>query len=154
MADRANVKSVYMAYPDKTVNAARLFYTDTYELPLPPGHRFPIEKYRILREMLEADGDFSLHPAPLADVATIERIHDPEYVHAFVAGTLGDAAMRRIGFPWSEGLVKRTLASVGSTLAQPPEKRSIADGEEHWRAGPITPSAPRAQDSASSTTLP
>ena len=117
MADRANVKSVYMAYPDKTVNAARLFYTDTYELPLPPGHRFPIEKYRILREMLEADGGFSLHPAPLADVATIERIHDPEYVHAFVAGTLGDAAMRRIGFPWSEGLVKRTLASVGSTLS-------------------------------------
>jgi acetoin utilization deacetylase AcuC-like enzyme len=25
--------------------------------------------------------------------------------------------MRRIGFPWSEGLVKRTLASVGGTLA-------------------------------------
>jgi acetoin utilization deacetylase AcuC-like enzyme len=106
-----------MAYPDKTVKAARLFYTDTYELPLPPGHRFPIEKYRMLREMLEADGDFSLYPAPLADLATIERIHDPDYVRAFVAGTLGDAVMRRIGFPWSEGLVKRTLASVGSTLA-------------------------------------
>ena len=25
--------------------------------------------------------------------------------------------MRRIGFPWSEGLVRRTLASVGGTLA-------------------------------------
>jgi acetoin utilization deacetylase AcuC-like enzyme len=106
-----------MAYPDKTVKAARLFYTDTYELPLPSGHKFPIEKYRMLREMLDGDGDFSLHPAPLADVATIERIHDPEYVRAFVEGTLGDSAMRRIGFPWSEGLVKRTLASVGSTLS-------------------------------------
>jgi acetoin utilization deacetylase AcuC-like enzyme len=117
MADRSGVKSVYMAYPDKTVKAARLFYTDTYDLPLPHGHKFPIEKYRMLREMLAADGDFSLYPAPLADLATIERIHDPEYVRAFVAGTLGDSAMRRIGFPWSEGLVKRTLASVGSTLS-------------------------------------
>jgi len=96
---------------------ARLFYTDHCALPLPAGHRFPIAKYRLLRERLEADGGFMLEAAPLADVATIELAHDPAYVRAFVEGRLGDAAMRRIGFPWSEGLVKRTLASVGSTLA-------------------------------------
>ena len=114
-----------MAYPESIVpnpspsqrESPRLFYTDHCPLPLPAAHRFPIEKYRLLRELLEADGGFRLEAAPLADVATIELAHDPEYVRAFVEGRLGDAAMRRIGFPWSEGLVRRTLASVGSTLA-------------------------------------
>src|SRR5271163_125447 len=101
-----------MPYPDNTVTRPRLFYTDHHVLPLPPGHRFPIEKYRLLRELLESDGIFTLAPAPLADRSTIEQTHDPEYVRAFIEGKLPDAAMRKIGFPWSEGLVKRTLASV------------------------------------------
>jgi len=97
--------------------ARRLFYTDHHVMPLPAGHKFPIEKYRLLREMLERDGRFVLERAPLAAEEVIELAHDRDYVRAFVNGTLGDAAMRRIGFPWSEGLVQRTLASVGSTLA-------------------------------------
>ena len=95
----------------------QLFYTDHYELPLPAGHRFPIDKYRMLRKLLEADGGFTLEPAPMAEIAAVERVHDPEYVRAFVEGRLSESDMRRIGFPWSEGLVRRTLASVGSTLA-------------------------------------
>ena len=95
----------------------RLFYTDHHVLPLPPEHRFPITKYRILRDLLEHDGYFSFEPGPQADVKTIELVHEREYVEAFMNGTLSAAAMRKIGFPWSEGLVKRTLASVGSTLA-------------------------------------
>lgn len=106
-----------MPYPDRAVTAPRLFYTDHYLLPLPPGHRFPIEKYRMLRELLEADGNFDLEPAPLADPAIIAQTHDPEYVRAFIEGKPSNAAIRKIGFPWSEGLVKRTLASVGGTLA-------------------------------------
>jgi len=108
------------------VKTPRLFYTDQYILPLPSEHRFPIEKYRLLREMLEADGTFALQPAPLADIETIELIHDPEYVRAFVEGRLGESALRRIGFPWSDGLVQRTLASVGSTLAATDE--ALASG--------------------------
>jgi len=95
----------------------RLFYTDHHVLPLPPEHRFPITKYRILRELLERDGYFSFERAPQAEIATIELVHERGYVEAFLSGTLSAAAMRKIGFPWSEGLVKRTLASVGSTLA-------------------------------------
>ncbi len=110
------------------VSAPRLFYTDGYELPLPAGHRFPIEKYRMLRELLDFDGGYALEAAPVADVATIELAHDPEYVRAFVDGGLGDAMMRRIGFPWSEGLVKRTLASVGSTLAAAREAQACGWG--------------------------
>ena len=94
-----------------------LFYTDQYTLPLPEGHRFPISKYRLTREILEGGGQFRFEVAPLADRETIELAHDPEYVKAFVEGTLSAQAMRRIGFPWSEALVKRTLASAGGTLA-------------------------------------
>jgi acetoin utilization deacetylase AcuC-like enzyme len=95
----------------------RLFYTDNHILPLPVGHKFPIQKYRLLREALEAEGIFALEPAPFAERAVIELVHDPAYVEAFLGGTLDASAMRRIGFPWSQGLVDRTLASVGSTLS-------------------------------------
>jgi hypothetical protein len=37
----------------------RLFYTDVFVLPLPAGHRFPMEKYSRLREVLLASGEFS-----------------------------------------------------------------------------------------------
>ena len=95
----------------------RLWYCDHHEIPLPPGHKFPMRKYRLLRDLLAADGVFRMEPAAPAEVEAIERVHDPAYVHGFLAGTLDARVMRRIGFPWSEGLVRRTLASVGGTLA-------------------------------------
>jgi acetoin utilization deacetylase AcuC-like enzyme len=95
----------------------RLFYCDQHELPLPPGHKFPMRKYRLLRDLLAGDGYYTLEPAASADRADIERVHDPAYVRAFLDGTVEPKIMRRIGFPWSEGLVRRTLASVGGTLA-------------------------------------
>ena len=56
----------------------------------------------------------SLRHAPLE---TVKLAHDRDYVDQFVNGTLPPNVMRRIGFPWSEGLVQRTLASAGGTLA-------------------------------------
>ena len=95
----------------------RLYYSDQYEIPLPPGHKFPVRKYRLLRETLAACGLFRLEPAPQADPRVIELAHEADYVRRFLEGTLSAAEVRRIGFPWSEGLVQRTLASVGGTLA-------------------------------------
>ncbi len=95
----------------------RLFYCDHYPIPLPPGHKFPMEKYALLRGLLQADGFFDLEAAPLAARETIELAHDPAYVRSFLDGSLDARALRRIGFPWSEFLVRRTLASVGGTLA-------------------------------------
>ena len=95
----------------------RLFYTDHYPLPLPEGHRFPITKYRLVREALERDGFFEFAPAPLAKPDVIALAHDERYVQEFVRGELSPQVMRRIGFPWSPELVKRTLGSVGGTLS-------------------------------------
>src|SRR5215472_15393076 len=94
-----------------------LFYCDHHEIPLPPGHKFPIRKYRIIRELLARSADFAFVPSEPAPLEAIERAHDTGYVRSFVAGTLPAGVMRRIGFPWSDDLVRRTLASVGGTLA-------------------------------------
>ena len=94
----------------------QLSYCDHHDFPLPPGHKFPLAKYRLLREELSPDGRFSFVPAAPALREDIARVHDPSYVDGFLNGTLDNAAIRRIGFPWSPELVRRTLASVGSTL--------------------------------------
>jgi len=94
----------------------RLFYCDQHAIPLPAGHKFPIQKYGLLRGLLVSDGFFRLEAAAFAAREAIELAHDAGYVRGFLEGTLDPRVMRRIGFPWSEGLVRRTLASVGGTL--------------------------------------
>lgn len=94
----------------------RLYYCDHHDIPLPPGHKFPMRKYRLLREALNKDGSFELCQSPLADFETIALAHDPAYVSSFLSGDIASGIMRRIGFPWSVNLVKRTLASVGGTI--------------------------------------
>ena len=94
-----------------------LYYSDQHPIPLPPGHRFPAGKYALVRQMLEEDAAFDFAPAPLATAEEIASAHDPRYVQSILDGTVDPGVMRRIGFPWSEGLVRRTLSSVGGTLA-------------------------------------
>jgi acetoin utilization deacetylase AcuC-like enzyme len=95
----------------------KLFYCDRHHFRLPAGHKFPLAKYRLLRETLAGDASFEMHEAPLATLDEVLRIHTPEYADGFLNGTLPAAVMRRIGFPWSQELVTRTLASAGGTLA-------------------------------------
>eukprot|EP00904_Undaria_pinnatifida_P009325 jgi/Undpi1/5522/HiC_scaffold_2.g00800.m1 len=45
-----------------------------------------------------------------------ETVHDPDYYRGFLAGTLDEKAMRRIGLPYSESLVDRTLLEVSGTV--------------------------------------
>jgi acetoin utilization deacetylase AcuC-like enzyme len=71
----------------------------------------------MIREILAQDPRIQLEPSALAPVAFIEQVHDKGYIQAFLSGMLDKAAIRKIGFPWSEGLVRRTLGSVGGTLA-------------------------------------
>ncbi len=95
----------------------RLFYSDLYTIELPAGHKFPMRKYRMLREALSGEPGFEFQVSPLATRETIELAHHPDYVARFLEGRLSRQEIRRIGFPWSEDLVRRTLASAGGTLA-------------------------------------
>jgi acetoin utilization deacetylase AcuC-like enzyme len=76
-----------------------------------------MSKYRLVRDLLDSDGFYRFECAPLADPAVVVLAHDAEYVRRFLEGSLPASTIRRIGFPWSEGLVKRTLASVGGTMS-------------------------------------
>ena len=87
----------------------------------------------MLREALETDGGFDLRPAPLAPVEVVELAHDPSYIRAFLEGTMSAPVIRRIGFPWSRGLVERTLASVGSTLQSAWDVMELSTGQ--WGIG-------------------
>jgi len=97
-----------------------LFYTDRFALPLPEGHRFPMDKYRMLRERLVAsglvDGGALRVPAAATD-AELCLAHDRSYVERVSRGELSTMDIRRIGFPWSPQLVERSRRSVGATIA-------------------------------------
>jgi len=94
-----------------------LYYTDHYGISLPSEHKFPIPKYKKLRERLTQESIFEFVPAEFASAKDLERTHHAGYIRKFIAGELSEQEMRRIGFPWSQGLVERSLASVGGTLA-------------------------------------
>jgi acetoin utilization deacetylase AcuC-like enzyme len=98
----------------------KIFYCDEFPLPLPAGHRFPIQKYALLREaVIAADlpGPVELLvPAPASDEQLL-RAHDGDYVQRMTAGQLTPHEIRRIGLPWSPQLVARARCSAGGTIA-------------------------------------
>lgn len=98
----------------------KLFYTGHFVLPLPPGHRFPMEKYSRLRDRLAASGRFAegdIRVPPAASDAEILRAHDPDYLARVADGSLDPRDLRRIGFPWTPEMVERSRRSSGATLA-------------------------------------
>ncbi len=98
----------------------KLYYADHFVLPLPAGHRFPMEKYSRLRARLLDCGLFGaddFHVPAAASDAEILRAHDAGYLQRVIDGTLAAAEVRRIGFPWSAAMVERSRRSAGATLA-------------------------------------
>lgn len=97
-----------------------VFYSDHYTVQLPPGHRFPMQKYRMLRGALLEQGVLrqdEFHEAIPVAMETLEVAHSREYIHSFCNGSVDPRIVRRIGIPWSEAFVRRSLASVGGTLS-------------------------------------
>jgi acetoin utilization deacetylase AcuC-like enzyme len=96
----------------------KAFYSDRFVLPLPFGHRFPMQKYRLLRERVQAElPDVELDEAPVAADSDLERVHAADYVARVAAGALDTREQREIGFPWSPEMVERSRRSVGATVA-------------------------------------
>jgi len=111
----------------------KIFYCDTFVLPLPPGHRFPMEKYRLLRERVAAEGLGTLAVPEAAADAALLRVHDAGYLARVTSGTLARDEVRRIGFPWSPELVERSRRSVGGTIGA--ALAALADGAAANLAG-------------------
>jgi acetoin utilization deacetylase AcuC-like enzyme len=91
-----------------------------YTFPLPAGHRFPIEKYALLRGAVVAEGLIApsqVHEPPRATVEELTRVHTREYIDRLTSGELSDAELRVLGFPWSPALVERSYRAVGGTVS-------------------------------------
>jgi acetoin utilization deacetylase AcuC-like enzyme len=107
----------------------RVFHCDRYRIALPPGHRFPMAKYTLLRERLLERGLVAaaeLRESKPIDIGALRLAHTDAYVDAMIDGTLAPADERRLGFPWSEALVLRSRASVYGTVAA--ARQALEDG--------------------------
>lgn len=114
----------------------KAFVTEMFTLPLPESHRFPRDKYRLLRERVDAAGLFRPGELIIPHAATDEellRVHTPEYITKVKHGTLSEAEQRRIGLPWSPELAERTRRSVGGTIEA--ARAALSDGLSITLAG-------------------
>jgi acetoin utilization deacetylase AcuC-like enzyme len=94
------------------------FHFDSHILPLPPGHRFPVGKYGLLRRRVASDPrGIELQVGGPASEGELALAHEPAYIAAVLAGTLDAARQREIGFPWTPALATRSVWSVGATIA-------------------------------------
>ena len=86
-------------------------------------------KYRKLRELVVADGTVSTDELTEPEPVTREElalVHDEAYIDAIFEGTLAPEHQRRIGFPWSPGMVERSRRSVGGTIGA--ARAALTDG--------------------------
>jgi acetoin utilization deacetylase AcuC-like enzyme len=104
----------------------RAFAHDRFTYPLPEGHRFPLGRYRMLREAIEEQGIAEVVEAPGATDDDLLLAHYPRYLERVVRGRLSDREVKAVGLPWSPQLVERGRRSVGATIAA--SRMALEDG--------------------------
>ena len=91
-----------------------------WRFPLPPRHKFPLEKYALLAERVVADGtarrDEVHEPGPV-EWADLAAVHDAGLLARIRAGTLTLRERRGLGLLWSAELVERGRRAVAGTIA-------------------------------------
>ena len=98
-----------------------IVHNPAYDAEFPPGHRFPMGKYRRLAEVLVEDGLAApgtfIVPAP-APRGWVKRAHDAAYVDQVYAYTVPASVEREIGFPITEKTaIRAQCATSGTVLA-------------------------------------
>ena len=90
-----------------------------YYVQLPPSHPFPMAKYPLLFERLQATGLLAesdlMEPAEAA-LADLRLVHSSTYLGQLESGSLDAAAVHRIGVPWSPALWRRSRLAAQGTL--------------------------------------
>ena len=99
----------------------KIFCCDGFPLSLPSGHRFPIQKYVLLKEAVVAAGlvvpEDLIEPEPATD-EQILRAHEDDYLRRVKHGELTPKEIRRIGLPWSPELVARARLAARADGSQ------------------------------------
>jgi acetoin utilization deacetylase AcuC-like enzyme len=94
----------------------RAFAHDIYTYPLPAGHRFPLRKYRLVRERTKAEPRIEVSDARPAGRHELALGHDDDWLDRVEAGNLTRREELALGLPWSPQLIERARRSVGATL--------------------------------------
>ena len=95
----------------------RAYAHDVHTYPLPAGHRFPLEKYRLVRDAAERVAGVEVRDARAAAWAELARAHEGDYLRRVAAGELSRREGLALGLPWSPELVERGRRSTGATIA-------------------------------------
>jgi acetoin utilization deacetylase AcuC-like enzyme len=94
----------------------RAFAHDVFTYPLPAGHRFPLGKYRLVREGAESLRAITVRDARAATDDDLLLAHTGDYLARVLGGALSRREELALGLPWSPELVERARRSVGATL--------------------------------------
>ncbi len=97
----------------------KLFYSPYYYADIGEGHVFPIRKFELVRDQLIGEGTLSVddifEPQP-ARTDDLLLVHTEDYITRFLQGTLTAKEIRRLGLPWSQSLVRRSLHAISGTI--------------------------------------
>jgi len=97
----------------------RIAYHPCYYLDLPEGHRFPMDKYRLLPEQLLYEGLFQQQnffaPEKIA-LEKVSRVHTQAYIDKLLSLQLSKQEIRKSGFPLSQALVDREQIIAQGTI--------------------------------------
>lgn len=93
-----------------------LVHHPDYVAPLPRGSSFPMNKYGLLLLAFEEAGAAPrrIAPDPMPE-HWIAAVHEPDYVSAVLAQAVPNEIERRIGFPVTERVARRSCLSTGGT---------------------------------------
>ncbi len=97
----------------------KIAFSDIYHHPLPPGHRFPMEKYSLIPEQLLHEGtctDVNFFSPTKLQENQILRTHDGKYWEKLKSLNLSRQEERRTGFPLSRELVNREITICQGTI--------------------------------------
>jgi acetoin utilization deacetylase AcuC-like enzyme len=97
----------------------RVSFSPGYSAPLPANHPFPMSKFVALHQILLNEEIISsqqvIEPQE-AEWEDLLRVHTYEYLNSLKNGTLDAAEERRLGLPWSKGLVRRSRLAAQGTM--------------------------------------
>ncbi len=114
----------------------RIFYSPYYYADIGEGHVFPIRKFEIAKDILLGEGTLSadeiVAPEPVA-IADLLLVHTEDYITRLIEGRLTAKEIRKLGLPWSESLVRRSLLAISGTINA--SRRALVDGVSSNLAG-------------------
>jgi acetoin utilization deacetylase AcuC-like enzyme len=98
-----------------------IVYHPNYSCPFPSNHRFVMSKFidlyhYVLAQGLIAQDESNLFTPQAASLDDLSIVHDMAYLQKLCGNEVDLREWRRVGLPWSQGLVDRTLTAPNGTL--------------------------------------